>query len=135
VLDGWDVGTPAAPIRSLQAWRDPAVVKVARGDDGRALYFSRAAIPYKRDSDPTPDELSSNSFLRHIGVYAYARAALLKWVQLPEIELERQEKLEQLRALAAGLRIGVAITRESAGGIDTSDDLANAERIIAKMRK
>jgi 3-deoxy-manno-octulosonate cytidylyltransferase (CMP-KDO synthetase) len=128
VLDGWDVGTPAAPIQSLQAWRDPAVVKVARAADGRALYFSRAPIPHKRDGDPTPDELNSEKYLRHIGVYAYARAALLRWVELPETELERQEKLEQLRALAAGLRIGVAIARESASGIDTAEDLAHAER-------
>lgn len=130
VLTGWDVGTPAAPIRSRQAWRDPAVVKVTRGDDGRAVYFSRAPIPHKRDGDPTDDELNSDQYLRHIGVYAYARAALLKWVQLPETALERQEKLEQLRALAAGMRIGVAVTSEAASGIDTPEDLAAAERMF-----
>jgi 3-deoxy-manno-octulosonate cytidylyltransferase (CMP-KDO synthetase) len=134
VRNGWDVGTPAAPVQTLEAWRDPSVVKIARAADGRALYFSRAAIPYKRDADPTPEELASEKYLRHIGVYAYARAVLLEWVQLPETELERQEKLEQLRALAAGMRIGVAIARESAAGIDTPADLAAAEQQLSQRR-
>jgi 3-deoxy-manno-octulosonate cytidylyltransferase (CMP-KDO synthetase) len=133
VRSGWDVGTPAAPIQTLKAWRDPAVVKIARGPDGRALYFSRAAIPFKRDGEPTIEELHTEKYLRHIGVYAYARAVLLEWVQLPEIELERQEKLEQLRALAAGMRIGVAIARESAAGIDTREDLEAAERRLTQL--
>ena len=133
VRNGWDVGTPAAPIQNIDAWRDPSVVKVARAPDGRALYFSRAAIPFKRDGEPTLDELQSEKYLRHIGVYAYARSALLEWVRLPEIELERQEKLEQLRALAAGMRIGVAIARESAAGIDTAEDLAAAEKQLGSQ--
>lgn len=128
VLAGWDIGTPATPIRSLEAWRDPAAVKVVRRDDGGALYFSRAPIPHQRDGEPSLDDLRGGAFLRHIGVYAYARAALLRYVQLPESVLERTEKLEQLRALAAGLRIGVAIAREGAVGIDTPADLAEAQR-------
>ncbi len=131
VLDGWDIGTPAAPIQTLAAWRDPAAVKIARAEDGRALYFSRSPIPHKRDGDPTEAELHSAAYLRHIGVYAYAREALMRYVRLPETQLERSEKLEQLRALAAGMRIGVAIAREGAVGIDTPEDLAHAERIIA----
>jgi 3-deoxy-manno-octulosonate cytidylyltransferase (CMP-KDO synthetase) len=130
VLGGWDIGTPAASIRTLAAWRDPAVVKVARAPDGRALYFSRAAIPCKRDGEPSPSELNGPLFLRHIGVYAYSRAVLLRYVRLPETELERIEKLEQLRALAAGMRIGVAIARTAAVGIDTPEDLARAERLL-----
>jgi 3-deoxy-manno-octulosonate cytidylyltransferase (CMP-KDO synthetase) len=129
VLNGWEIGTPATPIRTLDAWHDPAAVKVVRGDDGRALYFSRAPIPHKRAGDPTAAELNSPAFLRHIGVYAYARDALLRYVQLPESELERNEMLEQLRALAAGMRIGVAITNEMAIGIDTSADLERAESV------
>ena len=132
VLEGWDIGTPAAPVGSLDAWRDPAAVKVVRGDDGRALYFSRSAIPHQRDGDPTVAQLNSNVFLRHIGVYAYARDALLRYVRLPECELERIEKLEQLRALAAGMRIGVAVAREGAVGIDTPADLAEAERLLSR---
>lgn len=128
VLAGWDIGTPAAPIQTLAAWRDPSAVKVARAPDGRALYFSRAPIPHKRDGEPTDAELNAGLFLRHIGVYAYARAALLRYVELPETELERVEKLEQLRALAAGMRIGVAVATASAVGIDTPEDLAHAQR-------
>jgi 3-deoxy-manno-octulosonate cytidylyltransferase (CMP-KDO synthetase) len=131
VLDGWDIGTPAAPIETLEAWRDPAAVKIARAPDGRALYFSRSPIPHKREGEPTAAELKSAAFLRHIGVYAYQRDALMRYVRLPETELERFEKLEQLRALAAGMRIGVAIAKESAAGIDTPEDLANAEKLIS----
>jgi 3-deoxy-manno-octulosonate cytidylyltransferase (CMP-KDO synthetase) len=130
VLNGWDIGTPAAPIETLDAWHDPAAVKIARAADGRALYFSRSPIPFKRDGDPTLAELASSSFLRHIGVYAYSRDALMRYVTLPETEIEKIEKLEQLRALAAGMRIGVAIVAESAAGIDTPDDLERAERLI-----
>ena len=130
VLDGWDIGTPAAPIEDIDAWHDPAAVKIARAADGRALYFSRAPIPFKRDGEPVEAELKSFSFLRHIGVYAYSRDALMRYVALPETELERIEKLEQLRALAAGMRIGIALVDESAAGIDTPEDLARAEALL-----
>ena len=132
IFEGWDIGTPAAPVGSLDAWRDPAAVKVVRGDDGRALYFSRSPIPHQRDGEPAAAQLNSSTFLRHIGVYAYARDALLRYVRLPETELERIEKLEQLRALAAGMRIGVAVAREGAVGIDTPADLAEAERLLSR---
>ena len=132
VLRGWDIGTPAAPVGTLEAWRDPAAVKVVRGDDGAALYFSRSPIPHKRDGNPTPTELSSPAFLRHIGVYAYARDALLRYVRLPATVLERIERLEQLRALAAGMRIGVVIAREGAVGVDTPQDLAHAQALLRR---
>src|SRR5215218_7960230 len=103
---GWDVGTVATAIESTDEWRDEAVVKVVRGDDGRALYFSRAPVPHPRDTEP---DFATGAYLRHVGIYAYTRSALLRWVALPEGELERVEKLEQLRALAAGLTIGVAV--------------------------
>ena len=127
VHGGWDVGTVAAPIASVEEWREPAVVKVARGDDGRALFFTRAPVPFPRDAEP---DFASGAYLRHVGVYACARDALLRWVALPEGALERIEKLEQLRALAAGLRIGVALASPAEGGVDTPADAARAERII-----
>ncbi len=134
VLAGWDVGTAAGPVGSLEAWRNPAVVKVVRRDDGGALYFSRAPIPYLRDRDPTPEELASHGFLRHVGVYAFARAALERWVALPPGALEDFEKLEQLRALAAGLSIGVAPVDHAEGGVDTLDDARRAEkRLLAVL--
>ena len=128
---GWDVGTVAAPISNEDEWREAAVVKVARGDDGRALFFTRAPVPHPRDAAP---DFASGAYLRHVGVYAYTRDALLRWVALPEGALERIEKLEQLRALAAGLRIGVALGEPAEGGVDTPADAARAERIILESQ-
>lgn len=128
VRDGWEVGTVAAPVGSLEAWRDPSVVKVVRNDAGGALYFSRAPIPHPRGREPAPDELASDRYLRHIGVYAYTPDALARWVRLPPSALERTERLEQLRALGAGLGIGVAVAEASEGGIDTPEDVRRAEQ-------
>ncbi|HEX8830936.1 MAG TPA: 3-deoxy-manno-octulosonate cytidylyltransferase [Longimicrobium sp.] len=128
---GWDVGTIATPIASADEWREAAVVKVVRGDDGRALYFSRAPIPFPRDAEP---DFSTGAYLRHVGIYAYTRSALLRWVSLPESELERTEKLEQLRALPAGLRMGVGVGERAEGGVDTLADALRAERIILESQ-
>lgn len=127
VRGGWDVGTVATPIASAEEWREPAVVKVARADDGGALFFSRAPLPHPRDAAP---DFASGDYLRHVGVYAYSREALLRWVSLPEGALERIEKLEQLRALAAGLRIGVAVGAPAQGGVDTPADALRAETLL-----
>jgi len=130
VREGWDVGTVATPLRSIKAWRNPAVVKVVRGQDGGALYFSRAPIPYCRAGEPSAADLATPRYLRHVGVYAYSPAALERWVALPPGELEQIERLEQLRPLAAGLRIGVAIVDAAHGGVDTPDDVLEVERIL-----
>jgi 3-deoxy-manno-octulosonate cytidylyltransferase (CMP-KDO synthetase) len=130
VRAGFEVGTVAAPVATLDAWRDPAVVKVVRGNGGRALYFSRAPIPHARGREPTAGELASEGYLRHIGVYAYSQKALARWVALATSELERLERLEQLRPLAAGLSIGVALARVAEGGIDTPADAARAEGLL-----
>lgn len=130
VRAGWPIGTLATPVRTAAALADPAVVKVARRPDGAALYFSRAPIPHVRDRAPTPAELASSRFLRHVGLYAYAPDALRRWVSLPPSDLELLEKLEQLRPLEAGIAIGVAVVDEAAGGVDTLDDArAAAERL------
>lgn len=132
VVEGWPIGTVATPIRTLEAWRDPAVVKVVRRDDGGALYFSRAPIPYRRDGEPTAEDLASGRYLRHLGVYAYAPDALARLVALPAGELEGIERLEQLRALAAGIEIGVAVVAAGEGGVDTIEDARRAEaRLLA----
>lgn len=103
----------------------PNVVKVVADDDGRALYFSRAPIPFLRDD--ADESLGSALVRQHIGVYAYLRDALERWVQLPQHPLEQVERLEQLRPLAAGIAMGVAVIAEPPrGGIDTEDDLARA---------
>lgn len=120
---GDDVGTAAAPI-GAEAARDPARVKVACDESGRALYFSRAPIPFWRDPTPAPDGL----YWQHIGIYAFQRAALERWRRLEPTALERAERLEQLRALGHGLRVGVArLPAPTEPGIDTPDDLRRAE--------
>ncbi|MGH7652591.1 MAG: 3-deoxy-manno-octulosonate cytidylyltransferase [Gemmatimonadaceae bacterium] len=115
----------AASKASTEILDTPSLVKVVVADDGRAMYFSRAPIPYLRDSADAP-RLAERT-LQHIGVYAYARDALRQWVSLPPHPLEEIERLEQLRPLAAGLPIGVAVTNEApASGIDTEEDLERA---------
>jgi 3-deoxy-manno-octulosonate cytidylyltransferase (CMP-KDO synthetase) len=115
----------AASLASTEILDTPSLVKVVVGDDGRALYFSRAPIPFLRDQADRA-KLADRT-LQHIGVYAYSREALREWVSLPPHPLEEIERLEQLRPLAAGLPIGVAITSEApASGIDTEEDLERA---------
>ena len=135
VLAGWDVGTPAVAIGGVAELRDPMVVKVVTGRDGGALYFSRAPIPWKRDGEPTAAEFAAGRWLRHIGVYAFAPSVLAGWADLPPSALEATERLEQLRALEAGARFGIAVIErradeEKLGGIDTAEDAARAERIL-----
>jgi 3-deoxy-manno-octulosonate cytidylyltransferase (CMP-KDO synthetase) len=117
-----DVATLAAPITSLEQWRDPNCVKVVRDSCGRALYFSRSPIPHVRDSQPDFRRLPP-LFLQHLGLYAYRRAFLMKLATLPPEPLEMLEKLEQLRVLAIGRCIQVGIVDHvSSGGVDTSAD-------------
>ncbi|MBA3340813.1 MAG: 3-deoxy-manno-octulosonate cytidylyltransferase [Gemmatimonadaceae bacterium] len=118
------LATAASPA-SWDIGANPHVVKVVIGDDGQALYFSRASIPFVRDHDAVGSR--EIGMLQHIGVYAYTRPALSQWVSLPAHALENTERLEQLRPLAAGMPIGVAIADETpATGIDTEDDLSRA---------
>jgi 3-deoxy-manno-octulosonate cytidylyltransferase (CMP-KDO synthetase) len=123
VEQGDDVGTAAAPLEARDA-QDPGRVKVVADADGRALYFSRAAIPFRRESGPAPAGL----YWQHLGVYAYRREALQRWTRLPPVPTETAERLEQLRALHYGMRVGVAQLAEPAQpGVDTPDDLRRAE--------
>ncbi len=123
------LGTAACPA-APEILANPAVVKVVTASDGRALYFSRAPIPFLREEADTPVR---DALLRqHLGVYAYTPAALQRWVSLPPHPLESVERLEQLRALADGLAMGVAhVAAVQGGGIDTEEDLdlANARWI------
>jgi 3-deoxy-manno-octulosonate cytidylyltransferase (CMP-KDO synthetase) len=115
----------AASHASSEILDTPSLVKVVIADDGRAMYFSRAPIPFLRDRADAR-KLAERT-LQHIGVYAYSRDALMRWVSLPPHPLEEIERLEQLRPLAAGLPIGVAVTNEPpASGIDTEEDLERA---------
>lgn len=131
--EAWEIGTCATPILSVEARKDPAAVKVARASSGRALYFSRAPIPYKTSGKPSLVELEREPFLRHIGIYAYTRDALMRWVALAPGHLERLESLEQLRPLEAGLRIGVAIVGAADPGVDTPADVIRMEERLTEL--
>jgi 3-deoxy-manno-octulosonate cytidylyltransferase (CMP-KDO synthetase) len=123
---GFPLGT-AAVMATPQILHDPNVVKVVAADDGRAMYFSRAPIPFLRDAADA--EFQRTRVWQHLGIYAYGRSALLQWVRLPETSLEHIERLEQLRPLAAGVPIGVSLIDEPVRpGIDTEDDLERANR-------
>ena len=128
------MATLATPIRSLEEFLDPNVVKVVAADDGAALYFSRAPIPWTRHESPG-DAAGPSDFggaRRHVGIYAYRVRALRRLTRLPPSSLERREKLEQLRALQDGMRIVVADCRVPPGpGVDTDRDLRRARELAA----
>lgn len=131
--DRWEVATCASPLLALDARSNPSVVKVARAPSGRALYFSRAQIPYKRDSPPTAEDLASDRFLSHVGIYGYTRAGLERWVALEPSPLEELERLEQLRPLEAGMDIGVAVVDGAEAGVDTPADAAHMEQRLIEL--
>lgn len=116
------MATFAAPATE-DAYDDPNVVKVVFDEAGRALYFSRAPIPYRRDASETAPH-------RHIGIYGYQRQALLELAALPRSPLEIAESLEQLRALENGLDIRVLLTAEAMPGVDTMQDLERVEALL-----
>jgi 3-deoxy-manno-octulosonate cytidylyltransferase (CMP-KDO synthetase) len=125
-----ELGTAA--VRAGPAVLDePSVSKVICTDAGRALYFSRAPIPYLRDAGDAA--LRAPLVRQHLGVYAYTPAALAAWVALPPHPLELVERLEQLRPLAAGMAMGVALVSPAPpmGGVDTEADLARASALWA----
>jgi 3-deoxy-manno-octulosonate cytidylyltransferase (CMP-KDO synthetase) len=131
---GAQLATLATPLRSLAELDDPNVVKVVAGLDGRALYFSRAPIPWQRDAAAddraAPGRLAGA--LRHIGLYAYRAGTLARLAALAPTPLERAERLEQLRALEHGMPIALGVALEVPGpGVDTEADLAHVEALLA----
>ena len=131
------MGTVGTPIFDEAEWRDPNIVKVLTDRKGFALYFSRSPIPYVRNGAV---DLNGNKLMRgskrrlwgsrHIGLYVYRRDFLLKFARLRPTALEQIESLEQLRALAYGHRIFVAIADERSVEVDTPEDLAKAENYL-----
>jgi 3-deoxy-manno-octulosonate cytidylyltransferase (CMP-KDO synthetase) len=124
------MATLATPITSAGQVLAPSCVKVVCAQDGRALYFSRAPIPFSRDQAPAEVLKSGHPspWLLHIGIYAYRRDFLLDLTQRPPSRLEQLEKLEQLRALEAGASIQVGVVEHPAVGIDTPEDYAQFVR-------
>ena len=122
------IGTLVAEIRSEREHTEPSVVKMVGTQAGekrlRALYFTRATAPW-----------GDGPRYHHIGLYAYRRDALERFVKLPPSPLEQRERLEQLRALEAGLRIDAAIVESVPLGVDTPDDLDVARAVIGQIRK
>lgn len=120
------MGTIARPIAADgPEFGDPNVVKCVRDEQGFALYFSRASIPYARDERP-----SGAQPLHHWGVYAYRRSFLQEFVTWPQGRLEQCEKLEQLRALEHGVKIYVMVCDIALVGVDTPEDIARVEAIL-----
>jgi 3-deoxy-manno-octulosonate cytidylyltransferase (CMP-KDO synthetase) len=128
---GSDIGTAVAPIQSLREFLDPNCVKALRARDGRALYFSRAPVPWPRDDISAERPASFAGAWRHIGIYAYRVRSLLQFAAWPPTPLETTEKLEQLRALEHGMHIHlVALAHAPTAGVDTPEDL---ERVRAAL--
>jgi 3-deoxy-manno-octulosonate cytidylyltransferase (CMP-KDO synthetase) len=119
-----DIATLATPITRAQEKDDPNVVKAVGSEVGpgrlRALYFTRARAPW-----------GEGPLLHHIGLYAYRRVALARFVKLPPSPLEKRERLEQLRALEAGMRIDIAIVDVAPLGVDAPEDLERAREMLA----
>jgi 3-deoxy-manno-octulosonate cytidylyltransferase (CMP-KDO synthetase) len=132
---GADVATLAAPILSLQEFLDPNAVKVVMDASGRALYFSRAPIPWSRDG-AAAGMSSQKSFAgarRHVGIYAYRVGSLIRLAALAPSPLEITEKLEQLRALQNGFEIRVADTEQRPGpDVNTPADLERVEALLQR---
>lgn len=124
------MSTAAHPITDLHDYQDPNVVKVVLDAQQRALYFSRAPIPWWRDGggNALPQHPAA---LRHVGLYAYRAGFLRSFPQLPPAELERAEALEQLRVLWHGQRIAVHVSHSAPGiGVDTPADLARVRALF-----
>ncbi len=118
-----DISTAAACLETERDYRSPDVVKVIRSTSGRGIYFSRSPIPYGWKP--------GTQALRHIGIYAYLRESLMRFISLPHSSLEKAEGLEQLRALENGMRIDVVTVEGFQGiGVDKPEDLERAESLI-----
>jgi len=132
------MATLATAVLSAEELFDPNCVKLVRGGDGNALYFSRAPLPWARDAfakdrHKLPAEFP---FLRHIGIYAYRAGFLRRLAALPRTPLEQAESLEQLRALEHGHAIAVAMAPEPfPAGVDTLEDLVRVERLFIEASR
>ena len=132
--EGSDIATAVAPVQSLREFLDPNCVKALRALDGRALYFSRAPVPWPRESIAAERPVSFHGAWRHIGIYAYRVRSLLQLAAWPPTPLEMTEKLEQLRALEHGMHIHLVTLSESPpAGIDTPADLERARSQLQKL--
>lgn len=122
-----DIATVASKIKNFSEITNPNVVKIAIAESGRALYFSRCSIPYSKKSSAE----NFDEYFHHIGIYAYKKAALEKFVKLSPSRLEQRESLEQLRALENDMRIFVEIVNAHPLSVDTREDLEIVTKLIS----
>jgi len=135
-----EIATLAEPLARIDEWLDRNVVKVVTTLDGRALYFSRAPIPFYAAGGAAEDPAEGlksrpgglSGFLKHQGIYAYRTGALFALTAMPPSPLERDESLEQLRALQAGLHIRVLVSDFRSVGVDTPADLERAAALLGE---
>ncbi len=123
----FDMATAVTPIKSEADFAAKTVVKVVMDKNDSALYFSRAPIPCDRDHAP---DLASGLYVRHLGIYAYRGAFLKRYIREPQCELEKTEKLEQLRALYMGAKIAIVRTADEGIGVDTPEDAERVEKLL-----
>ena len=132
----YEMATAVTPIRSFEDYVAKTVVKVVMAKDDSALYFSRAPIPCDRDGvpgfpTPRPRGSADSLYVRHLGIYAYRGGFLKRYIAEPQCELEKTEKLEQLRALYMGARIAVVRTEDEGVGVDTPEDAERVAKLLA----
>ena len=123
----WSMATAVTPVKSAADLAAKTVVKVVLDRDDGALYFSRSPIPCDRDHEA---DLASGLYVRHLGIYAYRGEFLRRYIAEPPCDLEKTEKLEQLRALWMGAKIAVVRTDDEGVGVDTPEDAVRVERIL-----
>jgi 3-deoxy-manno-octulosonate cytidylyltransferase (CMP-KDO synthetase) len=129
-----DMATLATRFSSAEDFRNPNQVKVVCDARGRAMYFSRAPIPYTRDLGGEPDDgwVSANPCYKHLGLYAYKAGLLEEFARLPVGKLEAIERLEQLRVIEAGRSIAVGMTTDPSIGVDTPADALKFEEHLGR---
>ncbi|MDO8549093.1 MAG: 3-deoxy-manno-octulosonate cytidylyltransferase [Ignavibacteria bacterium] len=127
-----NVSTLAKRIDSVEELRSPSVVKVVFDYNNFAMYFSRSPIPFVRDAKTNSEKIQLAEIYKHIGLYVFRRDYLLKFIKLQPTDLEKTEKLEQLRMLENGFKIKIVTTEFDILSVDTPDDLERARKYYQK---
>lgn len=129
------VSTLVKKITSVDEYKSASIPKVVFDYNNYALYFSRQPIPFVRDSRTIAEKIISTDFYKHIGLYVFRKNELIKFTRLRQTDLEKAEKLEQLRMLEHGMKIKVVVTEYDSFSVDTPKDLELARKIYQKMKK
>ena len=130
-----NVSTLAKKINSAEELISPSIPKVVFDYENFALYFSRSPIPFVREAADASEAIHLADIYKHIGLYAFRRESLFRFTSLEQTDLERWEKLEQLRMLEHGFKIKVVVTEYDSFSVDTPEDLKLARRLYSKLKK